>query len=80
LINFLHLNDQNIPFSFSLVISNAFYCSQNFWNFYHRRNSVKNFYFDDIYSQLDDIDSGLYDIEYDKRNRIRKKRAEFESL
>jgi len=70
---------------------------------------VKNFYFDDIYSQLDDIDSGLYDIEYDldemidslshrnrltrrkfnlyedepekrKRNRIRKKRAEFESL
>jgi len=70
---------------------------------------VKNFYFDDIYSQLDDIDSGLYDIEYElddmidslshrnrltrrkfnlyedepekrKRNRIRKKRAEFESL
>lgn len=70
---------------------------------------MKNFYFDDIYSQLDDIDSGLYDIEYDldemidslshrnrltrrkfnlyedepekrKRNRIRKKRAEFESL
>ena len=70
---------------------------------------MKNFYFDDIYSQLDDIDSGLYDIEYElddmidslshrnrltrrkfnlyedepekrKRNRIRKKRAEFESL
>ena len=26
---------------------------------------MKNFYFDDIYSQLDDIDSGLYGIEYD---------------
>lgn len=26
---------------------------------------MKNHYFDDIYSQLDDIDAGLYGIEYD---------------
>jgi len=31
---------------------------------------VKNFYFDDIYSQLDDIDSGLYDIEYELDDMI----------
>ena len=31
---------------------------------------MKNFYFDDIYSQLDDIDSGLYDIEYELDDMI----------
>ncbi len=31
---------------------------------------MKNFYFDDIYSQPDDIDSGLYGIEYDLQEMI----------
>ena len=48
---------------------------------------MKNFYFDDIYSELDDIDAGLYGIEYDldemidslnHRNRLTRRKFQLD--